>query len=746
VVYLGPPPRRRTLRHDGAAHDRRNHPAAWIYEGTLTDKNMKTAILIIAAALAGLNLSAQKPLRPDVTVASAPRLKQPELKAEDGVIAKVADLSDQPVSYQSPIGTSGQFTWWFPDGADAYVLPISAGIVVDSSRADLMHWLRNGSPWSLLDLPALGLRYGNQTLVVIVPSPHYAELIVTDRIGIRFSAPKGRSPPAPCEIVALRRGGDPLEVAHAFREWRRNAPHVGAIPRPRPLEKKIADLEKAARLLGAPHFYLWGPALFSKHDIPRRRWVPFANALRHAPPGSLGATLVKSFPADQRSALEELGNAERPMDHLTVAVAGAVDAALMRPDLLNLPPETREADVIRRNQQALAAAFGQFVNPPTSWGDGLSRSLLDSLQQAGVDRALLLLSDLYGRSFRPDVVAHAEKLGYLVGPYDSYHSVHSPNAGPDDTWETAQFDAAAYERGRVINADGSGHAGFKKKGYHFAPQAAWPYVQGRVNGIVRESPYSAWFIDCDATGECFDDFSPDHPATKMDDTRWRRQRLAWLETAHGMVVGSEGGSVLFADVIHFGHGVHTPFVGHLDPAFRDPPSPHYLGRHWPPDQPDQSFKPVPLPPALRSPYFDPAVRIPLFRSAWGDEVIVSHHWLFDSLKLVDVKRTRELMEILYMVPPMYHLNREAWPKRRASILSHLAFWGLLHRELATAPLHRFEYLSEDRLVQRTTFRTREGEVSISVNFSGGSQAGFPPYSATVDGAVSIPARTYEAQP
>jgi hypothetical protein len=116
------------------------------------------------------------------------------------------------------------------------------------------------------------------------------------------------------------------------------------------------------------------------------------------------------------------------------------------------------------------------------------------------------------------------------------------------------------------------------------------------------------------------------------------------------------------------------------------------------------------------------------------------------LKLVDVKRTRELMEILYMVPPMYHLNREAWPKRRASILSHLAFWGLLHRELATAPLHRFEYLSEDRLVQRTTFRTREGEVSISVNFSGGSQAGFPPYSATVDGAVSIPARTYEAQP
>ncbi|MHC1769654.1 MAG: glycoside hydrolase [Verrucomicrobiia bacterium] len=34
------------------------------------------------------------------------------------------------------------------------------------------------------------------------------------------------------------------------------------------------------------------------------------------------------------------------------------------------------------------------------------------------------------------------------------------------------------------------------------------------------------------------------------------------------------------------------------------------------------------------------------------------------MKLKDVENTRELLEILYMVPPIYHLNREAWPKRR----------------------------------------------------------------------------------
>lgn len=90
-------------------------------------------------------------------------------------------------SFRAEIGESGDFTWWLPAGTGKYVLPISAGVVVDDSRSDLMRRLRDGSPWSLLHLPVLGLRYSNQTVVVIVPWPHYAELIVQDRIGIRYS-------------------------------------------------------------------------------------------------------------------------------------------------------------------------------------------------------------------------------------------------------------------------------------------------------------------------------------------------------------------------------------------------------------------------------------------------------------------------------------------------------------------------------------------------------------------------------
>lgn len=658
----------------------------------------------------------------------------------------LAEITTNAIAFRAEVGESGQFTWWLPAGAVEFVLPISAGISVDPARPELMRLLQNGSPWSLTELPTLGLRFGDQLLVVIVPWPNYAELTVTDRLGIRFSLPKGRHAAAPAEIVAQRRPPDPLEVARCFREWRRTTRDTGAIPRPRPLARKIAELQKADRLLGAPHFYLWGPALFSRHDIARDKWVPFASALRSAAPESFAGRLVHGLGSDQRRALQELAAAEWPMDYLTVSLAGAIDTALGGRDLLGSSLEMSATEVIRRNKQALADAFEGLLNPPESWGDGMSVSMLNSLHEAGVERALLVLSDLYGRSLRPDVVAQAEKFGYLIGPYDSYHSVHSPTAGPNETWETAQFDRGAFERGRVINADGTGHGGFQKRGYHFSPKAAWPYVQERVGRIVREAPYSAWFIDCDATAECFDDFSPEHPATRIEDTRWRRQRLAWLESEHRMVVGSEGGSVLFADVIHFGHGVHTPYIGHLDPAFRNPQSPYFLGRHWPPDSPDQSFKPVSVPPSLKTPYFDPTVRIPLYQAALGDEVIATHHWSFDSLKFADANRTRELMEILYLVPPMYHLNRENWPKRRGRLLKHLAFWGPLHRELATAPLTRFVCLSEDRLVQRTTFQSSGGEVTITVNFGEKAHARYAPYSATVSGSISRPEQVFRAEP
>jgi len=66
----------------------------------------------------------------------------------------------------------------------------------------------------------------------------------------------------------------------------------------------------------------------------------------------------------------------------------------------------------------------------------------------------------------------------------------------------------------------------------------------------------------------------------------------------------------------------------------------------------------------------------------------------------------------------------------------------LHQKLATASLARFEWLTDDRMVQRTTFETSSGPVTISANFSDRSQAGLPPLSATVGGAPRFPKPVY----
>lgn len=662
----------------------------------------------------------------------------------DELEIREGDVGSEPLTLQQQAGTSRQLTWWLPQGGDTFVLPLSAGLLIESGQEDLLQWLRDGSPWPLTQLPALGVRYGERTLVVIVPWPHYAELVVRERIGIRFEFPVDRNNATPCQVVAGWAGGDPLEVARVFRQWRRSAADVGAIPRPRPLSEKAERVPRVARLFGAPHFYLWGSALFSRFDVKPSEWPSLARLLDHPAAGSLAARLASNFSLTERDAVSQLAQSGQAAVYLTRAIAAGVARVLSERPLLGSPDELPVVDVIERNRKAVAAGLSEFLVDPERWGDGPSLEMIDALRAAGISRALLLLSDLYGQAPRPDVAARADASGFLLGPYDSYHSVHSPNAPSEETWETAQFDRRAYEKGRVLNADGSGHRGFQGAGYHFSPLAAWPYVQARVGRIMEKVPYSTWFVDCDATAECFDDYSPERNATRVDDMNARRHRLEWIESEFNLPVGSEDGSVLVADLIHFGHGVHTPFIAHLDPAFRDPKSRYFLGRYWPPDAPDIQFKPVPVAPSVLRPYFDPRVRIPLYQAALGDEVIGTHHWSFDSLKFSDLCTSRELMEILYMVPPLYHVSRGTWPERREQIARHVSFWAPLHRQLCPISLIRFECLSSDRLLQRTTFLTRGGEVGITVNFDGSLKDGYPPFSATVSGPIEIGSGVYRA--
>lgn len=112
------------------------------------------------------------------------------------------------------------------------------------------------------------------------------------------------------------------------------------------------------------------------------------------------------------------------------------------------------------------------------WGDGVSPEMIERLHEAGFDRLWLGV-----QSAQAPTVERARQYGYLIAPYDSYHSIHSPTE--KDTWPTAQFDRKLYETGAVVNRDGSRSTGFNGKGYHLSSKAAFPYVVRRVEGILR---------------------------------------------------------------------------------------------------------------------------------------------------------------------------------------------------------------------------------------------------------------------
>ena len=185
------------------------------------------------------------------------------------------------------------------------------------------------------------------------------------------------------------------------------------------------------------------------------------------------------------------------------------------------------------------------------------------------------------------------RLGYLVGPYDSFHSIHSPDEA--DTWETAQFDRDVVRNRRDRERGWIEAGGFKQKVTFSVPPRARPCVEHRVAALMPQFRCNSWFVDCDAFGEVFDDYSPHHPATQSEDAAERSR--GWRGSATRYRRGDRLGRRLRlrAPAIHFAHGMMTPVIGWGDPdLMKDKSSKYFLGSYYPPDGPAVFFKQVPM--------------------------------------------------------------------------------------------------------------------------------------------------------
>ncbi|KAF1009837.1 MAG: hypothetical protein GAK32_01893 [Pseudomonas fluorescens] len=397
------------------------------------------------------------------------------------------------------------------------------------------------------------------------------------------------------------------------------------------------------------------------------------------------------------------------------------------------PDMARLADAYGAVRNEVAKVFaGALRQPPEQWGSTLSATTLKTLQGAGLERLLLTLGEGWeGGLWHPEAVRQGVEAGYLMAPYDSYETALSATENPD--WTTAHLGSKAHGECAIVLNGGRLKTGFQQSGYYTDPRCVRPLLQARVQAVQARAGFNAWFLDAYATAMVFDSYRSGATMTQAQNAEGNIDASRWINTALKLPAGSEDGNAITAQGILFAHGMQTPVIGWGDNEMtRNKQSPYYVGNWYPPEQPSVFFKPVPLKEPFRTLYFEPTMRLPLYQAVFHGSVITTHHWLFDSLKLSNVRADNELAQLLYNVPPLYHLSATTLSQRTPMIARQDRFFRPLHQRLATLAMTDFRWLSPDRQVQQTTFA--DG-TRLVANFSAQPYEHYPARSVTalIDG-------------
>jgi hypothetical protein len=358
------------------------------------------------------------------------------------------------------------------------------------------------------------------------------------------------------------------------------------------------------------------------------------------------------------------------------------------------------------------------------WGTGRTAAAVGALAASGSER-FWIGYDADGDVPSPAFVSAVSN--YLVAPYDSWAGAEDPRVSTDSS---NMWPGKLYPRGCVHRPDGTAVTGFGGRGCYLSSKALkqaqdtsgviTKRVAARLNGA------RSYFLDVDAVGQLFDDYSQAHRQTKTQDRALRLQRLMALSdgTYSGgtpLVVGSEAAQAWANPAIAFSHGSSTPVYDGLWGAEGD--SQNY-GGYWPAARPAFFFKPVDLPATVSKALFAPQYRVPLYETALHDSVVSTDRWELGIDKLPAVGNHRILLAMLYNEPLMYSLDIGAIKSAGPAIARRQQFYQFIQDAAGLEPLTDFQAVTDDHAVQRTTFG--DGALVITANFSSKPTGGLQP--------------------
>ncbi|WP_428788432.1 glycoside hydrolase [Vibrio profundum] len=506
-------------------------------------------------------------------------------------------------------------------------------------------------------------------------------------------------------VIRITQGKTMLAGAKQYRQWR-IAQHLAE-----PLSEKVQSNPNVSKLIGASMVYVFGGDGIAEADV--KDWWGIKQWY-------LDNLAPKSATSDDRE-LKALVKGKDWFNHYDkrLLVSRINDTLRIKfpsqaPTLKNDSIESQYRAAQQRKQW-LSVHAGVYLAPEASWGQALSKGMVENLQTAGLKRLWIGFASWMPAFYQPQVVTQAKKAGYLVGVYDSYNTAIP--RGVNNDWVTAQLPKQMRQQCAIEQASGEKKTGFGGKGNYLDPSCMQDYVKKRIEHVVEYGHFNSYFLDADATAMAREDYR-DNTTQKQMLTAFN-QRLSWTANQQHLVLGSEDGNSLTTQGIAFAHGLEAVGFGWTDQDMKsNRKSPYYLGRWYPDNKPDRFFKPAKVKEPYKTLLFAPQYRVPLYQTVFHDEVINSDHWLSDNLKFSDVKKERDLIAMLYNTPAMVHLSRDEALSPTSPRLKQLKHYQdgymPIHKVLWNKQLVSFHWLNPQGTLQQTKFS--DGS-TIAANFT-----------------------------
>lgn len=602
---------------------------------------------------------------------------------------------------------------------DAYYIPFGEGNYIPSNDKNWIEYL-NGNQYSVIEglsMPFFAVSNGEYAIVYIIENPYRTDLKFVEDNGLKIEVMNKFENIDSAKQNNIRiyiTNNDAVSISKVYKNFILEKGEYIT------LAEKAVENDDIEKLYGSPFIYLWAQNIISPNDI---NWNQFKLELNKP---------ILSYVKERMTSLEEYKEILQVFNEIAVQdyvnnfqkniIASALTNVLKNDTFYNKEnlPKTNEkinllvgkgidnlsqTEIIELNKEALFINTDNVFKDVDTWNNEGTVDLIKDMKDSGIENAWIGLDSWENAFYKPELVETAVEEGYLIGPYDSYHSIHEPN---NEEWLTAKFDDnSLYEKATIVDKGGKKESGFQNVGRKLNPTLSLTSVKKRVKEISsNDIKFNSWFIDCDATGEIYDDYSVENRTTKQEDLKSRLERMAYIRDEMNMVIGSEGGNDFAASTIAFAHGIELETFSWMDEDMsRNKESEYYLGRYFSATGgvPEKFGKTVPIKEKFKTLFLDMSYQVPLFKLVYNDSIITSYHWDWSTLKIKDEVSSRMIREILYNVPPMYHLDSNIWEENKEIIIAHNKIWSDFSKTAIQNEMTDFNFLTEDRLVQTTSY-------------------------------------------